>query len=228
MRSCEALSSAASARAEIYRILASAFHEPSVEFAEALLSESSLEYFKAVMQDSENHAIREHLENFLSAIPKDRSAEKLQEELLLEYARLFLGPKGTLAPPYESVYFGGLIWGERTQSVLDAYRAAGLKVREDFRQPPDFIATELEFMHYLCTLESNQWLENQSEALKTLELQRGFLEEHLLRWVNPFACSIVKNAGLEFYKAAAKLLANYLQLDFSRIAALKEAAGEIG
>ena len=39
------------------------------------------------------------------------------------------------------------------EAVLESYRHAGLSLTKDLNEPPDHIATELEFMYYLCQKE---------------------------------------------------------------------------
>ena len=67
------------------------------------------------------------------------------------------------------------------------------------RDMPDFIGTELEFMHYLCS-------ENQ------VEKQRRFLEDHLLNWV-PLLFKRVEGEGVRFYRQVIKLIDRFLVID---------------
>ncbi|MFN2356106.1 MAG: molecular chaperone, partial [Desulfopila sp.] len=76
--------------------------------------------------------------------------ESRHQDLLVEYARLFVGPFELLAPPYGSVYLetGRRLMGDSTIAVQHMYTNAGLTL--DVQEAPDHIALELEFMHYLC------------------------------------------------------------------------------
>ncbi|HET97915.1 MAG TPA: molecular chaperone TorD, partial [Desulfurivibrio alkaliphilus] len=70
-------------------------------------------------------------------------------ELRDDYTRLFLGPGPLVAVPYGSFYLdGGRTMGPTTLEAQQHYRAVGLKPGGKFKQPPDFIATELEFMFF--------------------------------------------------------------------------------
>ena len=85
--------------------------------------------------------------------------EQLREssltDLAVEYARIFLGAglgRGEGAYPYESVYTSPdrLVMQEARDQVLKIYREEGLDRAEEFSEPEDHIAFELEFMAYLC------------------------------------------------------------------------------
>ncbi len=123
------------------------------------------------------------------------------EFLQIEYAKLFVGPFDLLAPPYGSIYLDGQrrLMGESTIKVLEAYRDAGLTLSNEFKQPPDHIITELEFMYYLIAkyleTEDNQWLTMKDE----------FHDRYLKPWVRDFADRIANNSHSPFYKGLSKL-----------------------
>ena len=77
------------------------------------------------------------------------------DSLQSEFARLFVGPYDLPAPPYGSVYLEGerRIMGESTVDASNRYRDSGLTTSESFRDPPDHIAAELEFMYFLVYSE---------------------------------------------------------------------------
>ncbi|HDH01197.1 MAG TPA: molecular chaperone TorD, partial [Nitrospirae bacterium] len=78
-----------------------------------------------------------------------------EEDLCVEYAKLFVGPFELLAPPYGSVYLddGGRVMGDSTMRVIEAYQKEGLSGNDDFKDLPDHIAVEMEFMSYLIYKE---------------------------------------------------------------------------
>src|SRR3989304_4531298 len=61
------------------------------------------------------------------------------EELLVEYSRLFIGPFGVIAPPYGSVYLDGerRVMGDSTMKVIGMYRDEGLSGPSDATALPD-------------------------------------------------------------------------------------------
>jgi TorA maturation chaperone TorD len=102
------------------------------------------------------------------------------QELLVDYAALFVGPFETIAPPLGSVHLEEqpVLMGESTRNLLDIYRQAGLDMAENFNGPADHIIAELEFLAYLISAR----LSADPETAQTLhELQQRFLREHLGR-----------------------------------------------
>ena len=128
-------------------------------------------------------------------------------DLTVDHARLFIGPFDLLAPPYGSIYLDGerRVMGESTMEVLRFYREAGLDIAEDFKQPPDYIVTELEFVYYLIAkhLETNdeQWLVQ----------METFLNKYLVKWSGEFINRINENAKNLFYKNLAHLTLGIIQ-----------------
>ena len=126
------------------------------------------------------------------------------QELLVDYAALFVGPFETLAPPLGSVYMEQqpVLMGESTRNLLEIYRQAGLDMAEGFNGPPDHIIAELEFLAYLISTR----LSADPETAQTLhELQQRFLGKHLGAWVAPFAGKVAQEAGTGFYQRLAEL-----------------------
>lgn len=123
------------------------------------------------------------------------------EDLTVDYAKLFIGPFDLLAPPYGSVYLDGQrqVMGDSTIKVLQLYRQAGLHLSDEFKEPPDHIITELEFMYYLASkyIETGdeQWLLKKEE----------FFNNYLSQWIKDFAIRIQENAKTAFYKNLAQL-----------------------
>lgn len=123
------------------------------------------------------------------------------EELTVDYAKLFVGPFDLLAPPYGSIYIDGQrrVMGESTIEALQAYQEAGLKLSDEFKQPPDHIITELEFIYYLISkyleTKDNQWL----------TMKDAFNYKYLKPWITEFTNRIQGYAQSPFYKGLGKL-----------------------
>ncbi len=145
------------------------------------------------------------------------------EELKIDFARLFVGPYSLLAPPYGSIYLERerKIMGDSTLDLLEKYRNAGVDLSDNFRDAPDHIAAELEFMYFLVFKEVEA-LEN-SDADTTidyLEKQRAFLHEHLGAWVFDFADIIEEKAETDFYKNLAKATKTFIEQNFDELSDL--------
>ncbi|MCJ7569352.1 MAG: molecular chaperone TorD family protein [Anaerolineales bacterium] len=140
-------------------------------------------------------------------------------DLAVEYAKIFLGvgligDKG--AYPYESVYTSpdGLMMQEARDEVLKIYREEGLNKADEFTEPEDHVAFELDFMAYLCdkTIEVLKEGDNDG-ALGYLKKQMDFLEKHLIPWVPSFCSDVIRMAQGDFYKAIAKITVGYLSME---------------
>lgn len=135
------------------------------------------------------------------------------EELLVEYTRLFLGPFGVIAPPYGSVYLDGeqRVMGDSTMEVIRRYRNEGLSGSSDVRELPDHVSVELEFMSYLVFKEIKA-LEicDPGAAAEAVEKQEKFSAEILRRWIPPFCERIKENSENGFYTALAQCASTFI------------------
>ncbi|MDO8739444.1 molecular chaperone [Candidatus Deferrimicrobium sp.] len=149
------------------------------------------------------------------------------EELLVEYSRLFLGPFGVIAPPYGSVYLDGerRVMGDSTMEVIRMFRDEGLSGSADAKELPDHVAVELEFMSYLY-FEEIKALETSDlrAAVEAIEKQERFSGEFLRRWIPPFCERIKENTENGFYAALAQCASTFIGGFIP--ADLRDAAGE--
>lgn len=149
--------------------------------------------------------------------------DELLNDLAIEYARLFLGP-GKHISPHESVHYQrddgkwGQLWGESTVEVERFIKATGLSYEADYKGMPDHISVEFELMEALARQEAIALSENdKTKARRCLDVQRKFLEEHLIRWI-PFFCEkVIKEAELPFYRAFAELTLRFINFDIQEI-----------
>ncbi|SCY29528.1 TorD/DmsD family molecular chaperone [Desulfoluna spongiiphila] len=123
-------------------------------------------------------------------------------KLRTEFTRLFVGPYGRLAPPCGSGYMDGADT-MMSASAMDAearYRKAGLVVADTFKEAPDHIVAELEFLCFLVEKEIDALGPDTDEVPQArLREQKEFLERHLARWVPPFTENITRHATSPFY-----------------------------
>jgi TorA maturation chaperone TorD len=184
------------ARRDAYKHLAACYHLPNRELATML---KGLERRLGVLGSG--------VLSYAALMRNEFESLNGLEELKIDFARLFVGPYSLLAPPYGSIYLEGerKIMGHSTLYLLETYRNAGVDLSDNFRDAPDHIAAELEFMYFLVFKEVEA-LEN-SDIERTfgfLEKQRAFLREHLGAWVFDFAESIEEKAEDDFYKNLAR------------------------
>lgn len=183
------------ARADVYRLLSACFYQPE----EAFLEEEVFGQLKASMAKVSPQSVPATVA--LQAAFKEHSLESLK----LDYSRLFLGPFEILAKPYGSVYLDGekIVMGDSTVKVQAMYREGGFEIAEDFREMPDHVAVELEFL-YLITFHIAEASEK-AKRNDLIRLKKTFLKEHLGNWVGPFAEVVRKGARTDFYLQVADL-----------------------
>lgn len=189
------------AREDLCRFLAACYYEPAVEFTEERLFDSIVAAAEAIDADL-GAAARRLREAF--------AADDLQT-LLVDHTRLFVGPSTPAVMPYASFWLTEDMSQRQaaTQLVLDLYAEGGFDIGEDFRELPDHIAAELEFL-YLLVFKCNQ-AENESERVATTALLRRFVAEHLDRWIDAFASAVTAQAQCAFYRELATLTHDFVR-----------------
>ena len=136
------------------------------------------------------------------------------QRLKLDFTQLFIGPFGSIAPPYESVYIENrkIIMSDSTMEVRNLYIENGLNI--DIKEAPDHIAIELEFMYYLIFKELEALSESDtSTASVYLAKQEDFLKNHLGRWITEFSLIVSRNAQTHFYRDLANITDSFVMKD---------------
>lgn len=142
------------------------------------------------------------------------------EALKIDFSKLFIGPFKLFAAPYGSIYLedGRQVMGKSTLDVRVRYLEAGLDLAKDFKDAPDHISAELEFMHYLIFKEIEALSKSEpKKAADYIHKQRSFLEDHLLAWVPTFAGNVIKYAETRFYQYLAKATEIFLEISYQRV-----------
>ena len=105
--------------------------------------------------------------------------------------------------------------GNSTLDVRDRYRDAGLDTAQTFKDAPDHISAELEFMHYLIYKEIEAFANYEMKmAIAFIQRQKSFLEDHLMAWVPEFAKSIIEHARNPFYPNLARATEMFLKENY--------------
>jgi len=191
------------ARESLCRFLAACYYQPGPEFAEEKVFDSMLHAATRIDPDLAAHARR---------LGAEFSAEE-PESLLLDYTRLFLGPSQIVAKPYGSVWLEGenTLMGDSTVAVQELYHEGGFEIDEEFRELPDHIAAELEFLYLLIYRENEGHRNGSAEALKAVALKKRFLDEHLGLWIGPFTAAVKTGARSSFYRELAGLTERFVE-----------------
>jgi putative dimethyl sulfoxide reductase chaperone len=141
-----------------------------------------------------------------------KSAGQDTNALLIEYARLFIGPFKLPTPPYASCYLGSKeLNNEITEWVRKFYESSGLEFDYTIMDLPDHIAVETEFLHYLLTQQLIAANENEPEALAENETRyHTFLEKHHGCWVPVLSQNVITESSEPFYQNLFRLIKEML------------------
>jgi len=189
---------ALAARADFARLLAACYYEPGPEFVEERLCESIAEAAGRI-----NTSLAEQA----GWLAKAFEGEDLQE-LLVDYTRLFLGPIDAPARPYGSVWLDdrhGLMQ-DSTMAVIALYDEGGFEIADDFRDLPDHVAAELEFLYLLLFRQAEAVRNDDVQArARFAQLHRRLVDEQLGRWIGAFTDAMGVGAQTDFYRALGRL-----------------------
>jgi len=123
------------------------------------------------------------------------------EELQVTYTSSF----DLRIPLYESYY---VVKSDKPEDKVNflfelekLYMSCGVELVD--RDMPDFIGTELEFMHYLCSEGS-------------LRKQRDFLKAHLVSWV-PLLAEKVQQENVTFYRHLIAAIDKFVAMDYGSL-----------
>lgn len=197
------------ARADFCRFLAACYYEPAAAFAEEKLFDSMTQ--AASRFDSELAEGAARLGEAFGSASLD--------DLLVDYTRLFLGPVDARARPYGSVWLGPdrLTMQDSTMAVLALYAEGGFDIAEDFRELPDHVAAELEFLYLLLFREAQAMRGGDGAALASARrLRRRLLGEHLGCWGAPFAQAVAAGAQCVFYREVGTVTRRFVDLEAAR------------
>lgn len=108
------------------------------------------------------------------------------DALRVDYTRLFVGPSDVYTRPY------AVEWTGQETEVVSIYADAGFEIGKDFRERPDHVAVELEFLYRLVHLAAE-------------EARQRFVAQHLAKWIPPFSAAVQADAQTAFYRELAQL-----------------------
>jgi len=121
--------------------------------------------------------------------------------------------------PYESFYVreDGMIESGGDNPVIQFYDEFNYIVEKDKARivSPDHIGAELEFMYMLCDAQAKA-LKNADEvaAQKFEEIQKEFLEKHLLQWAPLYFINVKNEAQTPLYHDGAMTGLEFILSDF--------------
>lgn len=173
--------------------------------------------------ESEVHNSLALLEKYTYNYIYAENKQELLDSLNLSYTRLYCLGNGV--PLSESVYVSP-IHLTRQESEIEAgkiYRLCNFDMRHNANEPQDHLSYELMFMSYLSKGISIHLAGNNiQEASKLTALQKEFLSNHLLNWIDEMRIMTDKiSESHEFYYPLTELLKSYLKADKEYLETLK-------
>jgi TorA maturation chaperone TorD len=208
----------AQARAGMYSFLANLFNQrPDLELVQRL-RELGPEGFDLVADQQDiSSEIEQGLQEMASFIDstQDWQAEEVEQELAVEWTRLFRGvsPGYGPPPPYEGVYNKGAgSPSDVLQAIMQTYHEFGVDVDDKAGNRPDYFGIELDFLRHLNQRESEAWAQGQQqEALRYQAAQSEFLSNHLGRWAEEFSDRALEQTKTDFYRGFIRLTCGVLK-----------------
>lgn len=184
--------------ADVFLLLAAAFAPPPA----GLTTRDWCELLAADLEDA-GLAVGIDTTVVRTALREAASGPESAEPWLVEYSRLFLVPP-VAATLNTGIYLEGGLAGTSAQMMSQCYATAGFAKRETFRDLPDHVAIQLEFVGAL--LERSALIDNDAFAMA-----REFADGFVTHWVQPLqaACARAVNRcpAAEVYAGLAGLTA---------------------
>jgi TorA maturation chaperone TorD len=205
-------------RGELYHLLSSAYiHIPAMETLE-------LEWKPAVdllrFPREENREAHQFIDKGLKLIKPYGSGERMLEDKTLtnlsrDWTRLFRGvEKEGIPPPYESLYRTGKLQEKPSREIHRLFSHMGIRVPDDWHQPPDYIGVEFDFMRLLCSRELEAYEKQEAKALsEILHEEQAFVENHLGVWVPQFCEKMLSEAREDYFRGIAHLTTGFIAYD---------------
>lgn len=200
----------AAGRSRIYWLLSQAFAFPDTSFYDFACKG---EFLRQLLEDEA------HLPYPLPLAEESPLRQSLAEmtieydELQSEYIRLFEVGIGSVPCPL----YGGMYQGSRKaamEEVLRFYNYFGLGLSNTWRDLPDHIVAEMEFMHYLTFKEVAALQQGEDEG-SYRRAQRDFLERQLARWLPDMRKRLEGLRPPPFLLALASLAEKFVLTDLS-------------
>jgi TorA maturation chaperone TorD len=179
--------------------------EADIEFLEFIESN------KEILELFPNYKKWDKRREFSSTILKERYLD-------VDYANLFL----LHLVPYESFYTRDdqMIESGGDNPVLNLYNTLDFKVELDKARvvSPDHIGVEMEFMYMLCeALKKAYEAEDKQGVKEILQVQNGFMQDHLLNWSPMFLINMKRESRTPLYHDGAELAMEFMLSDFEYI-----------
>ncbi len=188
-----------------------------------MIGEVDAEFIKSIEENSDilnlfpNYKSWDKRKEFNSSIIKERYLD-------VDFVNLFL----LHLVPYESFYTRDdqMIESGGDNPILELYNALDFRVQLDKARvvSPDHIGVELEFMYMLCDALNKAFDANDRDGvIELLQVQQGFLKDHLLNWAPMYLINMKKESRTPLYHDGAELALEFLLSDHEYVSTQLEA-----
>lgn len=174
-------------KAEFYLILARAFMAPKTQESYQAMKEYLADDL-ADMDQTLDYGLDSHLKAYRAEMAKIPS----HEDLLIIYSRIFLQPPRE-AQINPGVYLDGAFMGGTVDEMAAYYLKFGLARGDHFKDLPDHVSVQLEFISYLYARAADALLADAPDADATAEVGAGhYLFQFVRRWLPKFHADLEK------------------------------------
>jgi len=188
-----------------------------------MITEVDTEFLKSIESSEELLELFPHYKNwdkrkaFSNTILKERYID-------VDYTNLFL----LHLVPYETFYIRDdqMIESGGDNPVLALYNSFDFRVDLDKARvvSPDHIGVELEFMYMLCdALKKAYEADDKEGMIEILQVQKGFLQDHLLNWAPMYLINMKKESRTPLYHDGAELALEFILSDYEYVSEQLEA-----
>ncbi|MBU1669439.1 molecular chaperone TorD family protein [bacterium] len=188
-----------------------------------MITEIDAEFLKSIESSAEllelfpNYKNWDKRKEFSNTILKERYID-------VDYTNLFL----LHLVPYETFYIRDdqMIESGGDNPVLALYNSFDFRVDLDKARvvSPDHIGVELEFMYMLCdALKKAYEAEDKEGMIEILQVQKGFLQDHLLNWAPMYLINMKRESRTPLYHDGAELALEFILSDYEYVSEQLEA-----
>lgn len=208
-------------RSDLYILLATTYAlPPSGELLATICGEGFLGPISEVFSDT--------VVTKLGDLAKVGPTAELQEQLRQEFMALFKVPGDRYVAAYESVYrdsgdvggeeASGLLMGQSAVDVQKWYQLAAVQISDDYKDLPDHIALELNYLALLCVKEQDfASAGNDAKLTRVWEMERDFLAGHVVRWVGQLRDRIHEKSQHPYFQAMADMTVEFTHRDLATL-----------
>jgi len=193
-----------------------------------MIKEVDEAFLDTIEKDARLSAFFPHLQDWEKKEKFSRK-ELIERYYNVDYTNLFI----MHLVPYETFYTRDdqMIQSGFGNPVAELYDALNFKVELEKARviSVDHIGVELEFMYMLCDAQIKALEAGDKEGVcELLQIQKGFLKDHLLEWAPMFLINVKREARTPLYHDGAETALEFLLSDYEYLhTALSSYCGDV-